>query len=97
MPHYVILANWTDQGIRNVKDSPKRADAFEAALKKAGGSLKEIFLVLGQYDIVAVAELPDDEAAARLSLAIASLGNVRTTTMRAFNRQEFRNIVASLP
>ena len=97
MPYFVTLAKYTDQGIRNIKDSPKRADAFEAAVKAAGGTLKDFYLVLGEYDIVAVTELPSDEAAAKLSLATGSLGNVRTTTLRAFNRDEFRKIVAALP
>ncbi|MBI2555068.1 MAG: GYD domain-containing protein [Candidatus Rokubacteria bacterium] len=97
MPSYVILVNWTDQGIRNVKDSPKRADAFEAAVKAAGGTLKEFYLVLGEYDLVVVTEAPNDETAAKLALATASLGNVRTVTMRAFNRVEFRKIIAGLP
>ncbi len=97
MPSYVTLVNWTDQGIRNVKDAPKRADAFEAAVKANGGTLKELYLVLGDYDIVVVADLPNDETAAKLALATASLGNVRTKTLRAFNREEFRKIIAGLP
>jgi uncharacterized protein with GYD domain len=97
MPHYVTLVNWTDQGIRHVKDSPKRAEAFEAAVKAAGGSVKDVFLVMGAYDLVLVTELPSDEAVAKLTLSTAALGNVRTTTMRAFTRQQFRDIVASLP
>jgi uncharacterized protein with GYD domain len=97
MPHYVTLVNWTDQGIRHVKDSPKRAEAFEAAVKAAGGAVKDVFLVMGAYDLVLITELPNDEAMAKLSLTVGALGNVRTTTMRAFTRQEFRNIVMSLP
>lgn len=97
MPSYVTLVNWTDQGIRNVKDAPKRAEAFEAAVKANGGTLKDIYLVLGEYDLVVISEAPNDETAAKLALATASLGNVRTITMRAFNREEFRKIIASLP
>ena len=97
MPYFVSLVKWTDQGIRNVKDSPKRAEAFEAAVKASGGILKDIYLVLGDYDLVIVTEAPNDETAAKLVLATASLGNVRTTTMRAFNREEFKKIIASLP
>lgn len=97
MRHYVTLVNWTDQGIRNVKDSPKRAEAFEAAVKAAGGSVKEMFLVMGAYDLLVITELPSDEAVAMLTLGTAALGNVRTTTMRAFTRQQFHDIVASLP
>ncbi len=97
MPSYVTLVKWTDQGIRNVKDSPKRADAIEAALKAAGGSVKGIYLVMGEYDIVVVSEAPNDETVTKLALATAMQGNVRTTTMRAYDREEFRKIIASLP
>jgi uncharacterized protein with GYD domain len=97
MPSYVTLVRWTDQGVRNVKDSPKRADAFEAALKAAGGSVKGIYLVMGEYDIVVVSEAPNDETVTKLALATAMQGNVRTTTMRAYDREEFRKIIASLP
>jgi uncharacterized protein with GYD domain len=97
MPYYVTLAKYTDQGIRNIKDSPKRADAFEAAVKANGGTMKDFYLVMGEYDLVVVTELPNDETAAKLALATASLGNVRTTTLRAFSRDEFRKIVGGLP
>lgn len=97
MPSYVTLVKWTDQGIRNVKDAPKRADAFEAAVKAAGGSLKGIYLVMGEYDLVVVSEAPNDETATKLALSVAMQGNVRTMTMRAYDREEFRKIIASLP
>ena len=97
MPSYVTLVKWTDQGIRNVKDAPKRADAFEAAVKAAGGALKGIYLVMGEYDLVVVSEAPNDETVTKLALSVAMQGNVRTTTMRAFNREELRKIIAGLP
>ena len=97
MPTYVTLVNWTDQGIRNIKDSPKRAEAFEKAVKAAGGQLKEVYLVMGEYDLVVISEAPSDETMARLALATGSLGNVRTRTMRAFAREEMRKIISSLP
>lgn len=97
MPTYVSLVKWTDQGIRNAKDAPKRLDAFEAAVKAAGGKLKDIFLVTGEFDLIVVTEAPNDEAVARLSLATAMQGNVRTMTSRAFTREEFTKIVGSLP
>ncbi|MBI4589730.1 MAG: GYD domain-containing protein [Candidatus Rokubacteria bacterium] len=97
MPSYVTLVKWTDQGIRNVKESPRRADAFEAAVKANGGTLKDFYLVMGEYDLVVITEAPNDETATKLALSVASLGNVRTTTMRAYNREEFRKIIASLP
>jgi uncharacterized protein with GYD domain len=97
MPTYVTLVNWTDQGIRNVKDSPKRAEAFEKAVKAAGGQLKEVYLVMGEYDLVVISEAPSDEAMAKLTLATGSLGNVRTRTMPAFARDQMRKIISSLP
>ena len=97
MPSYVTLVKWTDQGIRNVKDAPKRADAFEAAVKATGGSLKGIYLVMGEYDLVVVSEAPNDETVTKLALSVAMQGNVRTVTMRAYDREEFRKIIASLP
>ena len=98
MPTYVTLVKWTDQEIRNVKDAPKRAEAFEAALKANGERLKDnIYLVMGEYDLVVVTESPNDETVARMTLATAMAGNVRTTTMRTFNREEFGKIIAGLP
>jgi uncharacterized protein with GYD domain len=96
MPTYVTLVNWTDQGIRNIKDSPKRAEAFGKAVKAAGGQLKEVYLVMGEYDLVVITEVPNDEAMARLTIATGSLGNVRTRTMRAFAGDEMRKILSSL-
>ena len=97
MPTYVTLANWTDQGIRNVKDAPKRAAAFENAVQAAGGKVKEMYLVMGEYDLIVVTEAPNDEAVARLALATGMIGNVRTRTLRAFNREEMTKIISSLP
>jgi uncharacterized protein with GYD domain len=97
MPTYVTLVRWTDQGIRNVKDAPKRVEAFETAVKGAGGKLKDFYLVMGEYDLVVVTEAPNDETVARLTLATGMMGNVRTTTMRAFTREETTKIIGSLP
>jgi len=97
MPTFVTLGKWTDQGIRNIKDGPKRRQAFEDKITSMGGKVKDVFLVLGDYDIVAVTEVPDDETAAQLALGTAMQGNVRTTTMRAFSRQEMDKIIGSLP
>jgi uncharacterized protein with GYD domain len=75
MPTYIMLANFTDQGIRNVKDSPKRADVFKNAAKKAGATVKEVFWTLGQYDVVAIVEAPDDVSMTALGLGTGKLGN----------------------
>ena len=97
MPTYVILINYTQQGIQNIKDSPARLDAAKKAFKAAGGELKEWYLTMGATDAVVIAEGPNDETAAILALAIGSQGSVRTQTMRAFTEAEYRKLVASLP
>jgi len=94
MPTYVSLINWTDQGIAGFKDTVERAEAGKQLAGKFGGSLKEIYWTIGSYDIVAVSEAPDDESATAFALALSSQGNVRTTTMRAFDADEMRGIVA---
>lgn len=96
MATYVSLVRYTDQGIRTIKDSPTRLDAAKKAFQSAGGELKQFYLAMGKYDIVLVAEAPDDETVARITLALGSLGNVRTETLRVFTEAEFRNIVGSL-
>jgi uncharacterized protein with GYD domain len=97
MATYIILINYTQQGIQNIKESPARLDAAKKAFKAAGGELKEWYLTMGGYDAVVVAEGPNDETAATLALAIAAQGSVRTQTMRAFTEPEYRKLVASLP
>jgi uncharacterized protein with GYD domain len=96
MATFISLVRYTEQGIRNVKESPTRLDATKKAFQAAGGEIKQFFLVMGKYDIVIVSEAPDDETAAKVSLALGSLGNVRTETLRAFTEPEFRKIIASL-
>jgi len=93
---YISLSNWTDQGIRNVRDGAKRLDAAKQMLKDAGGELKAFYMTLGAYDIVTVVEAPNDEVVAKLLLAVGALGNVRTTTLRAFSEAEARKILASI-
>lgn len=97
MGTYIALANYTDQGIRNIKDSPNRADAARQALTDMGGEMKALYLTMGAYDIVVVFEAPSDDIATRFVLAVGSLGNVRTTTLKAFPESEFRRIIAELP
>jgi uncharacterized protein with GYD domain len=96
MPTYVSLITFTDQGIRNVKESPNRQRRYAEMLEQAGGRLHEIYMTLGAYDAVAVFEAPDDETAARSLLILGSLGNVRSQTMKAFPRSEFEKLVQSL-
>lgn len=96
MPTYISMLRYTQQGISSVKNAPARIDAAKEAYKKAGGELKAIYLTMGQYDLVAVAEMPNDEAVARMALALGVQGNIRTETMRAFTEAEFRKIAGSL-
>ncbi|MCH9051873.1 MAG: GYD domain-containing protein [Proteobacteria bacterium] len=97
MGTYIALINYTDQGIRNIKDSPDRAEAARKAIQDMGGDMKAVYLTMGTYDLVVIIEAPSDEVVARFVLATGAQGNVRTTTMRAFTQAEFRDIVAGLP
>ncbi len=97
MPTYIALINWTQKGIENIKDSPDRADAWKDAVKQSGCEVKSIFMTMGDYDLVTMVEAPDDETYARLTLAVATLGNIRTKTLRAFTEEEYRRIVEGLP
>ncbi|MFC1607246.1 GYD domain-containing protein [Candidatus Latescibacterota bacterium] len=97
MATYIMLINFTQQGIQNVKKSPDRIEKFKKALNDVGTELKAIYMVMGKYDFIAVIEAPNDEAAARSSLALGSLGNVHTETLRAFSADDFQRIVDSLP
>ena len=97
MSTYIILINWTQKGIENVKESPGRLDLAKKAFQAAGAELKEFYLVTGRYDMVIVAEAPNAETVATLALAIGSQGAVRTETLRAFTEDEYRNIIAALP
>jgi uncharacterized protein with GYD domain len=91
---FVSLVNWTDQGIKSFRDSGKRADAFAEAVQQKGGSVKAIYWTLGEYDIVAITEAADAETATAVLLQVGSLGNVRTITLEAFDREAFDRIVA---
>jgi len=96
MATYLSLLRYTEQGIRNVKESPARLDAAKKAFQAVGGELKQFFLTMGRYDAVIVSEAPDDETAAKIALSFGSLGNIRTETMRAFTEGEYRKIIGSL-
>jgi uncharacterized protein with GYD domain len=93
MATYVVLAKFTDQGIRNAKDSPKRADAFKETAKTFGVTIKELVWTQGRYDVVSVMEAPDESSAMSLTLSLGALGNVRTETLRAFSAAEMTQIV----
>jgi uncharacterized protein with GYD domain len=96
MPTYITLASFTDQGVRNAKDSIKRAEAFKEMAKKHGATVKELVWTLGQYDIVVTLEAPDDDTVTALNLSVGALGNVRTQTMRAFSAAEMAKIIGKM-
>jgi uncharacterized protein with GYD domain len=96
MVTYVVLANFTDQGIRTAKDSPKRADAFKQMAKTFGVTVKEIFWTQGRYDIVTILEAPDEASALSLNLSLGALGNVRTESLRAFSAAEMATAVGKM-
>ncbi len=97
MPAYVTLFNWTEQGIKNAKETTKRAKAAQAAWEKAGARFIGIWWTHGQYDGVVIHEAPDAETATRLLISLAMSGNIRTTTLPAFSEEEMERIVKGLP
>ena len=96
MRSYVILADWTDQGVKNIRDTLKRAKAFRSLIESRGGKLREHLYTLGEYDIVMVTEFPDDETAAAAVLTLAALGNVRARIIRGFTDEETAAIIPQL-
>jgi uncharacterized protein with GYD domain len=96
MAIYVTLVNFTDQGVRNVKDTPKRAEAFKEMAKKHGVTVKDIYWTQGRYDIITITEAADDMAATALSLSIAGMGNVRTETLRAFSAADIQTVIGKM-
>jgi len=97
MATYVCLVNYTEMGITKIKDSPKRLEKVRKLAKKLGGEMKDFYLCLGVYDIVAIFEMPDNRKAATLALKLGSMGAVRTTTLVAFGEKDYRKIIRALP
>lgn len=97
MTTYISLLNYTQKGIENIKDSPVRLDAAKQAFQAMGAEIKAFYLVMGQYDIVIIAEAPDDETMAKLALSVGAGGAVRTESFRAFTEDEYRQVIAGLP
>ena len=96
MAAYVLLIKWTDQGMRQIRDSPNRLDKDKAMLRDMGGQITAFYMTMGEYDMVATYEAPDDAVAARFTLMLGMLGNVRSTTLKAFPEKAYREIVNSL-
>ncbi|KPJ77936.1 MAG: GYD family protein [Deltaproteobacteria bacterium SG8_13] len=97
MPTYITLASFTQKGIERIREGPDRLDAAKKEFESLGASIKEFYLVMGQYDMVLVVEAPDDETVAKLALIIGARGTSRTLTLRAFPEGEYRKIVSELP
>lgn len=98
MPTYIMLFGFTEQGIRNIKDSPSRVEAAKQSFRAIGVQVKEFYAVMGMapYDTLFIVEAPNDGTVAKAALSIGSLGNVRTETLRAFTEDEYKKIVAGL-
>jgi uncharacterized protein with GYD domain len=93
MPTYVSLINWTDQGIKNFRDTVRRAEDFRGLVQRNGGQVRQIVWTLGEYDVVGVVDFPDDETATVTLLQLGALGNVRTKTMKAFDAEQMAAII----
>ncbi len=96
MSTFVILVQFTDQGIRNVKDSPTRYDAFKKMVENSGGQVKDVYYTMGKYDMTITIEA-SDEAAMTTMLKLGSLGNVRTETLRAFSMDDMKKFIGKMP
>jgi uncharacterized protein with GYD domain len=95
MPHYVILGNFTEQGIKNVRQAPKRDEEARRMIEQTGGKM-QIYYTLGEYDFVAITEMPDDESMMKFLLQAGSLGNVRTKTLKAWTESDSVKVMSQL-
>jgi uncharacterized protein with GYD domain len=91
-----MLARWTDQGIRAIEENPRRIDAARKILQDMGGQFRSLYVTMGEYDLIVIYDAPDDAVAARFSLILGKTGNVRTSSLKAFPEEAFRQIIASL-
>lgn len=96
MATYISLTRFTEQGIRSVKDTTKRAEAVKAAAAKFGASVKDLYWTLGQYDIVVVIEAADELSATAFAMSIAAAGNTRSETLRAFSGDEMQTVLSKM-
>ncbi|MBR0684227.1 GYD domain-containing protein [Roseomonas eburnea] len=96
MTTYIMLGNWTDQGVRAIADSPRRLDAAKTMIEEMGGRFSSFHMTMGEVDFILQIEAPDDAVAARFALMLGRMGNVRTKTLKAFPEQAYRQIVATL-
>jgi uncharacterized protein with GYD domain len=97
MSTYMLSLNWTDQGVRAVKDAPKRAQAGRELAKKVGVEIKQLFLTTGDADVVLIVDAPNADNVAKFALSLGALGNVRTRTSRVWQESEFQKLISELP
>ena len=93
MPIYVSLVNWTEQGVKNFRDTVRRADDYRGLVEQSGGQVRQLLWTLGEYDLVVVTDFPDDETATAVVLQTVAGGNIRTTTLKAFDAQQMSAII----
>ena len=97
MPLFIVTINWTEQGIRSVKDAPKRSQAAKELAKKIGVEIKQIYLTSGDSDLLAIIEAPNGDSVAKLAMTLGAQGNIRTRTVRAWTEPEFMKLISELP
>ena len=96
MQTYLVLLQWTKEGMEKIKDSPSRVDHAKKAFESTGGKITSAYMLMGEHDMAIIAEAPDDATFARVMLSLASRGSVRTVTHRAFTEDEYRKIISSI-
>ena len=96
MATYISLGKWTQQGVQGAAEGPKRRQAAKEAARLFGGEIKQVYVTMGQYDIVVILEAPDDEAVAKILLKVGSFGNLSTQTFRAFDETETDRLLSSI-
>ena len=97
MPTYISLMRWTEQGIKSARETVNRAEQARAAVERMGGHLRDIYWTQGAYDVIAVADWPDEETATAFLLATGMQGNLRSETLRAFSAEEMQRILQKMP
>ena len=96
MTTYIMLCNWTDQGIRHVKDSPDRLDAARDLCRQHGAEMTAFYMTIGGYDMVGIIDAPNDETFAKIALSIGKGGNIRTSSLKAFDEAQYREIIGTI-
>lgn len=97
MPNYIMLMKWTDQGIKDIKNVTQRVQENVKAFEALGGKVTGVYVVMGEYDLIAIGEAPSDEVAMTFALGVGAQGNARTTTLKAFSVEQFAGVVKRLP